>query len=215
MYLRSFADSDGDGVGDLEGLRRRLPYLADLGVDAVWVTPWYPSPMADGGYDVADYRDIDPRFGTLADADALLSDAHRLGLRLIVDLVANHTSEQHPWFADALASGPGSPARERYFFRDGRAGGDEPPNDWISAFGGAAWTRVTEPDGQVWRNLVIPEVEERAQSLAEFRGRHRYNHLDDNLRAMDSQAQFLREELGELPGLDDSYRGGDGYDPKP
>lgn len=160
MYLRSFADSDGDGVGDLEGLRRRLPYLADLGVDAVWVTPWYPSPMADGGYDVADYRDIDPRFGTLADADALLSDAHRLGLRLIVDLVANHTSEQHPWFADALASGPGSPARERYFFRDGRAGGDEPPNDWISAFGGAAWTRVTEPDGrpgQWYLHLFAPQ----------------------------------------------------------
>jgi alpha-glucosidase len=148
VYLRSFADSDGDGVGDLGGLRRRLPHLADLGVDALWITPWYPSPMADGGYDVADYGDIDPRFGTLADADALLAEAHALGLRVIIDLVANHTSEQHPWFVAALAAGPGSPERDRYFFRDGRAGGAEPPNDWISAFGGQAWTRVREPDGQ-------------------------------------------------------------------
>ena len=104
--------------------------------------------MADGGYDVSDYCDIDPRFGTLADADALLADAHRLGLRVIVDLVANHTSREHPWFAAALAAGPGSPERDRYFFRDGRAGGEEPPNDWISAFGGGAWTRVREPDGR-------------------------------------------------------------------
>ena len=148
MYLRSFADSDGDGVGDIGGLRGKLPYLADLGVDAVWITPWYPSPMADGGYDVRDYCDIDPRFGTLADADALIADAHRLGLRVIIDLVANHTSSEHPWFAAALAAGPGSPERQRYFFRDGRAGGAEPPNDWISAFGGSAWTRVVEPDGR-------------------------------------------------------------------
>ncbi|TFV83003.1 glycoside hydrolase family 13 protein [Blastococcus sp. CT_GayMR20] len=147
VYLRSFADSDGDGVGDIGGLRSRLPYLADLGVDAVWITPWYPSPMADGGYDVADYCEIDPRFGTLADADVLLAEAHALGIRVITDLVANHTSEQHPWFVAALAAGPGSPERARYFFRDGRAGGDEPPNDWISAFGGRAWTRVREPDG--------------------------------------------------------------------
>jgi alpha-glucosidase len=160
VYLRSFADSDGDGLGDLGGLRRRLPYLADLGVDALWITPWYPSPMADGGYDVADYRDIDPRFGTLADADALLADAHALGLRVITDLVANHTSEQHPWFRAALAAGPGSPERERYFFRDGRAGGAEPPNDWISAFGGRAWTRVVEPDGrpgQWYLHLFAPQ----------------------------------------------------------
>ena len=124
------------------GLRARLPYLRDLGVDAVWIAPWYPSPMADGGYDVADYRDIDPLFGTLADADALLADAHDLGLRVIIDLVANHTSEQHPWFRAALAAAPGSPERERYFFRDGRGPhGELPPNDWISAFGGPAWTR--------------------------------------------------------------------------
>jgi alpha-glucosidase len=160
VYLRSFADSDGDGLGDVEGLRRRLPYLADLGVDAVWITPWYPSPLADGGYDVADYRDIDPRLGTLADADALLADAHGLGLRVIIDLVANHTSERHPWFLAALAAGPGSPERARYFFRDGRAGGAEPPNDWISAFGGRAWTRVVESDGrpgQWYLHLFAPE----------------------------------------------------------
>ncbi|WP_233488811.1 alpha-amylase family glycosyl hydrolase [Blastococcus sp. TF02-9] len=161
MYLRSFADGDGDGVGDLVGLRRRLPYLADLGVDAVWVTPWNPSPMADGGYDVADYRDIDPLFGTLADADALLAEAHAAGIRVITDLVANHTSDRHPWFVAGLAAGPGgSPERERYFFRDGRAGGAEPPNDWISAFGGRAWTRVVEPDGrpgQWYLHLFAPE----------------------------------------------------------
>jgi alpha-glucosidase len=147
VYLRSFADSDGDGIGDIGGLRDRLPYLADLGVDALWITPWYPSPMADGGYDVSDYCDIDPRFGTLADADALIEDAHRLGLRIITDLVPNHTSDEHPWFTAALAARPGSPERARYFFRDGRAGGSEPPNDWISAFGGPAWTRVTGRDG--------------------------------------------------------------------
>ncbi|MCF6507848.1 glycoside hydrolase family 13 protein [Blastococcus sp. MG754426] len=160
VYLRSFADSDGDGVGDLGGLRHRLSYLAELGVDALWITPWYPSPMADGGYDVADYCDIDPRFGTLADADALLAEAHANGLRVITDLVANHTSDQHPWFRAALAAGPGSPERARYFFRDGREGGSAPPNDWISAFGGPAWTRVREPDGspgQWYLHLFAPE----------------------------------------------------------
>jgi alpha-glucosidase len=161
VYLRSFADSNGDGVGDLDGLRSRLPYLADLGVDAIWITPWYPSPMADGGYDVADYRDIDPAFGTLTDADALLAQAHDLGVRVVIDMVANHTSEQHPWFRAALRSAPGSPQRARYHFRDGRGeAGDMPPNDWISAFGGPAWTRVTEPDGQPgqwYLHLFAPE----------------------------------------------------------
>lgn len=148
VYPRSFADSDGDGVGDLTGLRRRLPYLAWLGVDALWVTPWYPSPLADGGYDVTDHRAVHPELGTLTDAQALVDEAHALGLRVLVDLVANHTSAEHPWFREALAAGPGSPQRRRYFFRDGRGpAGDEPPNDWISAFGGPAWTRTTEPDG--------------------------------------------------------------------
>ena len=149
VYLRSFADGTGDGVGDLPGVRSRLPYLRDLGVDGLWITPWYPSPMKDGGYDVSDYTDIEPLFGTLDDARGLLDDAHALGLKVIVDFVANHTSDEHPWFAAALTAGPGSDERARYHFRDGQGVlGERPPNDWISAFGGPAWTRVTEADGQ-------------------------------------------------------------------
>jgi len=149
VYIRSFADGDGDGIGDIAGIRGRLAYLRDLGVDAIWITPWYPSPMADGGYDVADYRGIDPRFGTLADAVALVSEAHDHDLRVILDLVPNHTSSRHAWFRAALPSGPGSEARGRYLFRPGRGpAGEEPPNNWESAFGGPAWTRVVEPDGR-------------------------------------------------------------------
>ena len=161
VYVRSFADSNGDGVGDLTGIRQRLPHLVDLGVDALWITPFYVSPMADGGYDVADYRDVDPMFGTLDDFDALCADAHRLGLRVIVDIVPNHTSSQHPWFTEALAAPPGSPARDRYIFRPGRGEqGELPPNDWESVFGGPAWTRITEPDGtpgQWYLHLFAPE----------------------------------------------------------
>jgi len=148
VYPRSFADGNGDGVGDLPGITGRLPYLRDLGVDAVWISPYYVSPMADAGYDVADYRDIDPLFGSLRDAEELIAEAHRLGIRVIADLVPNHTSDEHAWFRAALAAAPGSPERERYMFRDGKGpDGDEPPNDWRSVFGGRAWTRVTEPDG--------------------------------------------------------------------
>ena len=148
VYPRSFADGNGDGEGDLPGLLAKLPYLADLGVDGIWVSPWYPSPMADGGYDVSDFRDIHPMFGTLDDADAVIREAHALGLRVITDLVPNHTSDQHPWFRAALEGKPGSPERARYFFRDGLgADGELPPNNWISAFGGSAWSRVEEPDG--------------------------------------------------------------------
>lgn len=161
VYIRSFADSDGDGVGDINGIRSRLPYLRDLGVDAIWITPWYPSPMADGGYDVADYRDIDPLFGTLADADALVREAHTHGLRVLIDLVPNHTSSAHPWFVEALASSLGSRARRRYWFRDGRGpDGSAPPTDAQSVFGGSAWTRVTEADGrpgQWYLHLFAPE----------------------------------------------------------
>jgi alpha-glucosidase len=150
VYIRSFADGDGDGLGDIAGLRSRLPYLADLGVDAVWINPWYPSPMKDGGYDVSDLRDVEPAFGTLADAQAMIGEAHRLGLRVLLDLVPNHVSDQHPWFQDALAAGRGSAERERFIFRDGRGSdGEEPPNDWRGGFGGPAWTRVTEADGGV------------------------------------------------------------------
>jgi alpha-glucosidase len=149
VYLRSFADSDGDGVGDLPGLRSRLPYLADLGVDALWITPFYPSPLADAGYDVADYRDVDPSYGGLAAFDDVLADAHALGLRVTIDIVPNHTSDQHPWFRAALTAAPGSPERDRYLFRDGRGpDGGRPPNNWESVFGGPAWTRVPAgPDG--------------------------------------------------------------------
>lgn len=148
VYIRSFADGDGDGVGDLIGLRARLPYLGSLGVDAVWITPFYASPMADGGYDVADYCAVDPLFGTLGDFDALTADAHALGLRVIVDLVPNHSSTGHRWFSEALAAGPGSAARARYIFRPGKGEhGQLPPNDWESVFGGPAWTRTAGPDG--------------------------------------------------------------------
>ena len=152
IYVRSFADADGDGVGDMAGIRQRLPYLADLGVDAVWITPFYPSPQNDHGYDVSDYRDVDPLFGTLADFDAMLETAHDLGIKVIVDVVPNHTSSEHPWFTEALASEPGSAARDRYVFRDGSGrDGSRPPNNWLSVFGGPAWTRI--PDGQWYLNL--------------------------------------------------------------
>ncbi|MET0450113.1 MAG: glycoside hydrolase family 13 protein, partial [Aeromicrobium sp.] len=148
IYPRSWADADGDGIGDLPGITARLPHLATLGVDAVWLSPFYTSPQHDAGYDVADYRDVDPLFGTLDDFDAMTARAHELGLRVIVDIVPNHSSNEHVWFQAALASAPGSPERARYLFRDGLgAGGDEPPNNWVSNFGGRAWTRVTEADG--------------------------------------------------------------------
>ncbi|WP_446218245.1 glycoside hydrolase family 13 protein [Micromonospora sp. IBHARD004] len=155
VYVRSFADANGDGVGDLQGIRERLPYLRDLGVDALWLTPFYTSPQIDAGYDVADYRDVDPLFGSLADFDAMITDAHALGLRIIVDLVPNHTSSAHPWFTAALAAGPGSAERDRYLFADGKGEqGELPPNDWESIFGGPAWTRL--PDGQWYLHLFDP-----------------------------------------------------------
>ena len=161
LYMRSFADGDGDGIGDLAGARAHLPYLAELGVDAIWLNPWYPSPMFDGGYDIADYRSIDPAFGTLADADAFIAEAHALGMRIIIDIVPNHGSIEHPWFAAALAAGPGSAERSRFWFRPGRGpGGELPPNNWQSMFGGPAWTRVTEPDGtpgEWYLHLFAPE----------------------------------------------------------
>ncbi len=149
VYPRSFADADGDGVGDLPGLRSRLGYLADLGVGAIWLTPFYPSPLADGGYDVSDYCAVDPRLGTMADFDGLVADAAAQRIRVIVDLVPNHCSSEHPWFRAALAAGPGSRERDRFIFREGRGpGGHLPPNNWTSSFGGSAWTRVTEADGR-------------------------------------------------------------------
>lgn len=159
VYVRSFADGDGDGVGDLPGVRSRLPYLRDLGVDAVWLTPFFPSPMADHGYDVADYRGVDPLFGTLEDFDALLADAHRLGLRVVIDIVPNHTSSRHTWFREASAAPSGSAQRDRYVFRPATPG-DAPPNNWTSVFGGPAWSRVDTRSGHAgdwYLHLFAPE----------------------------------------------------------
>ena len=165
LYVRSFADGDGDGIGDLAGARAHLPYLAALGIDAIWFNPWYPSPMADAGYDISDYRSIDPVFGTLADADALIAEAHAHGIKIIIDVVPNHASDRHPWFAAALAAGPGSAERSRFWFRPGRgAAGELPPNNWQSIFGGSAWTRVVEPDGSSGRVVPAP-VRARAAGL--------------------------------------------------
>ena len=174
VYLRSFADGNGDGIGDLAGLRARLPYLAELGVDAIWLNPWYPSPMADGGYDVADYRAIDPAFGTLAEAEAYIAEAHALNIRTIIDIVPNHGSDQQDWFVRALRAGPGSPERERFLFRPGR--GDQSPNDWQSIFNGPAWTQVEDGEWYLhlfaaeqpdfnWRN---PEVIEEFHAILRF-----------------------------------------------
>ncbi|WP_077796282.1 glycoside hydrolase family 13 protein [Streptomyces sp. JHA26] len=172
VYPRSFADADGDGLGDLRGITQRLTHLAALGVDALWLSPFYPSELADGGYDVDDHRDVDPRLGTLDDFDALVTEAHRLGLKVIVDLVPNHTSHRHAWFREALAAGPGSAARDRYVFRDGRGEhGELPPTDWQSVFGGSAWRRV--PDGQWYLHLFAPQQPdlnwENEQVRADFR----------------------------------------------
>ena len=177
VYPRSFADADGDGMGDLRGITSRLDHLAELGVDALWMSPFYPSPQHDAGYDVADYCDVDPRFGTLADFDALVAEAKARGLRVVVDLVPNHTSSDHAWFTEALEAGPGSPARERYHFRKGLgADGEQPPNGWQSVFGGPAWTRV--PDGEWYLHLFdtsqpdlnwdLPEVRQMFEDVLRF-----------------------------------------------
>ncbi len=149
VYPRSFADSNGDGVGDIDGVAAQLDYLGRLGVNSIWFSPIMVSPMADHGYDVSDPRDIDPLFGSLEALERLIGAAHQRGIKITMDLVPNHTSSQHPWFGEALAAEPGSAARDRYIFRDGRGtGGDEPPNNWQSVFGGPSWTRVVEPNGE-------------------------------------------------------------------
>jgi alpha-glucosidase len=148
VYPRSFADSNGDGIGDLPGVTSRLQALKDLGVDAVWLSPFFTSPQHDAGYDVADYCDVDPLFGTIDDFDEMRDRAHGLGLKVIIDLVPNHSSSDNPWFQEALAAGPGSDERARYVFREGKGKlGELPPNNWDSVFGGPAWTRITEEDG--------------------------------------------------------------------
>ncbi|MGF6822824.1 alpha-glucosidase [Microbacterium sp. ZKA21] len=157
IYPRSFADSNGDGLGDIPGILSRVDYLAELGIDAVWLSPFYPSALADGGYDVADYRNVDPRLGTLEDFDAMVAALHARGIRVVVDIVPNHTSDLHAWFQEALAAGRGSVARDRYIFREGTGpDGSEPPTDWVSVFGGSAWERVE--DGQwYFHNFAVEQ----------------------------------------------------------
>ncbi len=172
IYPRSFADNNGDGIGDLPGITSRVPYLHSLGVDAVWLTPFYPSALADGGYDVDDHRDVDPRLGTLDDFDAMVAALHAAGIKVIVDIVPNHTSNRHTWFVQALAAGRGAPERDRYLFRDGLGlGGKQPPNDWESLFGGSAWAPAG--DGQWYFHCFAAEQPdlnwENAEVRADFR----------------------------------------------
>ena len=205
VYPRSFADASGDGVGDLPGITAHLDHLARLGVDALWLSPFYRSPQADAGYDVADYRDVDPIFGTIADFDVLLERAHRIGLRVIVDLVPNHTSDEHAWFADAVATPAGSPERDRYIFRDGRgAAGELPPNNWESVFGGPAWTRLTGAAGDQWYLHLFdtrqPDLNwEHPQVRAEFEGVLRF-WLD---RGVDGFRIDVAHGMVKEPGLPD------------
>lgn len=169
VYVRSFQDSDGDGVGDLGGVRARLPYLRSLGVDAIWLNPFYASPQHDHGYDISDHLAVHHEYGDLAEFDRLVRDAHRLALKVIVDVVPNHCSIEHPWFTAAVAAGPDSPERRRFHFADGRGEyGELPPNNWRSIFGGPAWHRIREPDGtpgQWFLHTFAPEQ-------ADFNWRH-------------------------------------------
>ncbi|MQA01717.1 MAG: DUF3459 domain-containing protein [Streptosporangiales bacterium] len=205
VYPRSFADSNDDGVGDLAGITSRLPYLTELGVDAIWLTPFYTSPQADHGYDVADYRDVDPLFGTLHDFDALVAAAHERDIKVIVDIVPNHTSSEHPWFRRALEAGPGSEARQRYIFRPGKGGnGELPPNNWESMFGGSAWTRV--PDGEWYLHLFAPEQPDldwrQCEVNAEFDATLRFwlDHGADGFRVDVAMGMFKDDDLPELEG---------------
>ncbi|GAA1713825.1 glycoside hydrolase family 13 protein [Isoptericola hypogeus] len=202
VYPRSFADGNGDGTGDLAGVRQHLPYLRDLGVDAIWFTPWYASPLADGGYDVADYRAIDPAFGTLAEAEALIAEARELGIRTIVDVVPNHVSSEHRWFREALAAAPGSPERDRFWFADGKGpDGDEMPTRWVSSFQGEVWTRTTNPDGtpgQWYLHLFTPEQPDLNWDHPDVRREH-----EDVLRFwFDRGAAGIRIDSAALPVKD-------------
>ncbi|WP_431962604.1 glycoside hydrolase family 13 protein [Nocardia sp. bgisy134] len=207
VYPRSFADSDGDGIGDLGGVREKLGYLELLGIDALWICPVMRSPMADGGYDVADPRDIDALFGGMAAFDQLVTEAHARKLKVTMDLVPNHTSREHPWFHAALAAAPGSAERARYIFRDGRGPhGDEPPNNWPSIFRGPAWTRVTEPDGtpgQWYLHLFAPEQPdlnwENPEVVADFEHTLRF-WLD---RGVDGFRIDVAHGMAKPPGLPD------------
>ncbi|HUW78212.1 MAG TPA: alpha-amylase family glycosyl hydrolase, partial [Candidatus Nanopelagicaceae bacterium] len=181
LYIRSFADSNGDGIGDIQGITSRIPYLKSLGIDAIWVTPWYPSPRIDNGYDVMNFMEIAPEYGQLEDAKRLIDALHSANLKLIVDIVPNHSSDQHEWFQEALRSEPNSPARDRYLFRDGKGmSGELPPNNWESIFGGPAWTRVIDSDGfpeQWYCHIFAPEQPDFNWESSTVR-----NHFEDVLR---------------------------------
>jgi alpha-glucosidase len=217
VYLRSFADADGDGIGDLAGLHARLGYLADLGVDAIWVNPFYLSPQRDHGYDIADYFSIDPVYGSIAELVDLVGEAHRLGVRVLIDMVANHCSDQHAWFKDALAGEEGGPERERFLFRDGRGESRElPPNNWQSVFGGPAWTRITEPDGSAGQwyyhafdssqpdfNWRAPEVARYFEDVLSFW----YGCGVDGFRIDVAHGLFKSAEMADWAGAEDATGG--------
>ncbi len=208
IYIRSFADGNGDGIGDISGLRARLPYLADLGVDAIWINPWYPSPLHDGGYDVVDFRDINPLYGTLDEADQLVKEAHNRGIKVLVDIVPNHTSNLHQWFQEALASPPGHPTRDRYHIRDGRGkDGLEPPSNWLSVFGGSAWEPTS--DGQWYLHLFDvsqPDLNwENSEVHSEFESILRF-WLD---RGVDGFRVDVAHGLFKAPGYPDITEDGD------
>ena len=210
VYVRSFADSNDDGIGDLPGITSRLDYLKDLGVDAVWLTPFFPSPQKDHGYDVADYCDVNPEYGTLADFLNLVERAHELRLKVLVDLVPNHTSDQHPWFQAAL-SAPDHPYRARYYFRDPKPDGS-PPNNWESVFGGSAWAR-DERSGQFYLHLFAPEQPDlnwwNPEVPAEFERILRFwlDHGADGYRIDVASGLFKREDLADRPTIQDPVTG--------
>jgi len=210
IYVRSFADSNDDGIGDLPGITSRLDHVKRLGADAVWLTPFYPSPQKDQGYDVADYYDVNPEYGTLADFDQLVTTAHGMRLKVLVDLVPNHTSDQHPWFQAALSS-PDDPHRDLYYFRDGKPDGS-PPNNWRSAFGGPAWTK-DERSGQWYLHLFAPEQPDldwwNPEVPAEFEHIVRF-WLDrgaDGYRIDVASALFKRKDLADVPMVENPVTG--------
>ncbi|WP_371502601.1 glycoside hydrolase family 13 protein [Kitasatospora sp. NBC_00374] len=223
VYVRSFQDSDGDGIGDLAGVRERLGYLRRLGVDGVWLNPFYVSPQHDHGYDIADHCAVDPVYGDLAEFDALVQECRLLGLKLVVDTVPNHCSSQHPWFRAALAAGPGSPERARFHFADGRGpGGSLPPNNWRAMFGGPAWSRVTESDGrqgQWYLHLFTPEQPDlnwRHPAVAEEFDRVLRFWLDrgvDGFRIDVAAGLFKHPELPDSPDPDADERTRDSVNP--
>lgn len=221
VYVRSFRDSNGDGIGDLPGIRSALPDLASLGVDAIWLNPCYASPQRDHGYDIADYFAIDPAYGEVDDLARLVEDAHARGIRVLMDMVANHCSDQHDWFKAALLAAPGSPERERFIFRDGRgADGAQPPNNWQSVFGGPAWTRIIEADGRPGQWYL--HAFDRAQPDFNWRNPEVAAYFDevltfwfglgvDGFRIDVAHGHVKSVELADWPGAEDGS-GGHNYD---